>query len=174
MALEASLFLLNTVFSSTQSWSVLRPTCKHLSVLQVHIYTTCFGQYGHPQVLKSSGGNCCYSAAIVCVPSMRTYVVLGVLCSLLFSVVCFINSPPAFFYGPLSHIKMLVLEKDITTNINENRKARWQEDNIEMYSRGRRITTWGSCRRSQYLGLLSMTSKQPWKKHKIKTKDEEI
>jgi hypothetical protein len=53
---------------------------KFLTVLKI---TTCFGQYGHPQVLKSSGGNCCYSAAIACVPLTRTYVVLGVLCSLL-------------------------------------------------------------------------------------------
>jgi hypothetical protein len=83
--------------------SVLRPMCKHLTVLQIHIYnfkllkilkvlkiTTCFGQYGHPQALKSSGGNCCYSAAIACVLPMRTCVVLGVLCSLLFSVVCWV------------------------------------------------------------------------------------
>jgi hypothetical protein len=30
---------------------------KFLKVLEI---TTCFGQYGHPQVLKSSGGNCFY------------------------------------------------------------------------------------------------------------------
>jgi hypothetical protein len=47
---------------------------KLLNSLKVLKITTCFGQYGHPQVLKSKGGNCCYSASIVCVPSMRTYV----------------------------------------------------------------------------------------------------
>jgi hypothetical protein len=62
-------------------------TFKILKLLKVLKITTCFRQYGHPQVLKSSGGNC-YSAATACVPSMRTYVVLGVLCSLLFSVTC--------------------------------------------------------------------------------------
>jgi hypothetical protein len=56
---------------------------KFLKVLKI---TTCFDQYDHPQLLKSSGGNCCYYAAIACVPSMRTCVVLGVSCSLLFSV----------------------------------------------------------------------------------------
>jgi hypothetical protein len=47
---------------------------KLLKFLKVLKITTCFGQYGHPQVLKSSGRNSCYSAAIACVPSMRTYV----------------------------------------------------------------------------------------------------
>jgi hypothetical protein len=50
--------------------------------------------------LKSSGGNCCYSATIVCVPSMRTYVVLGVLCSPLFSVVlCYIVASCCTFHS---------------------------------------------------------------------------
>jgi hypothetical protein len=60
---------------------------KFLIVLKI---TTCFGQYGHPQMLKSSWGNCCYSSDIACVPSMRTCVVLGMLCSVLFSVVCLV------------------------------------------------------------------------------------
>jgi hypothetical protein len=48
---------------------------KLLKFLKVLKITRCFGQYGHSHVLKSSGGNCCYSAAaIACVPSMRTYV----------------------------------------------------------------------------------------------------
>jgi hypothetical protein len=33
---------------------------KLLNSLKVLKITTCFGQYGHPQVFKSSGGNCCY------------------------------------------------------------------------------------------------------------------
>jgi hypothetical protein len=63
---------------------------KLLKFLKVLKITTCFGQYGHPQVLKSSGRNCCYSVDIACVPSMRTYAVLGVLCALLFSGGCFV------------------------------------------------------------------------------------
>jgi hypothetical protein len=63
---------------------------KILNFLKVLKITACFGQYGHPQVLKSSGGNCCYSAVIVCALPMRTCVVLGVSCSLLFSVVCLV------------------------------------------------------------------------------------
>jgi hypothetical protein len=61
-------------------------TFKILKFLKVLKITTRFGQYGHPQVLESSGGNC-YSAVIACVLPMRTCVVLGVSCSLLFSVV---------------------------------------------------------------------------------------
>jgi hypothetical protein len=37
--------------------------------LKVLKNTTCFGQYGHPQVLKFVGK----TAAIVCLSSMRTY-----------------------------------------------------------------------------------------------------
>jgi hypothetical protein len=33
---------------------------KLLNSLNVLKITTCFGQYGHPQALKSSRGNCCY------------------------------------------------------------------------------------------------------------------
>jgi hypothetical protein len=63
---------------------------KILKFLKVLKITTCFGQYGHHQVLKSSGGNCCYFAVVTCVPLMRMCVVLGVLCSLLFFVACFV------------------------------------------------------------------------------------
>jgi hypothetical protein len=59
---------------------------KLLKFLKVLKITTCFGQYSHHQVLKSSVGNCCYSALIACVPLMRTCVVRGVSCSLLYSV----------------------------------------------------------------------------------------
>jgi hypothetical protein len=47
-------------------------------------------------IIESSRGNCCYSAAIACVPSMCMYVVLGVLCSLLFSVACLVREIPSF------------------------------------------------------------------------------
>jgi hypothetical protein len=63
---------------------------KILKFLKVFKITACFSQYGNHQVLKSSGGNCCYCAVIACVPSMRTYVVLGVSCSLLFSIACLV------------------------------------------------------------------------------------
>jgi hypothetical protein len=65
--------------------------CKHLSVIQIHIYnfktfkflkiTTYFGKYGHPKELKSSGG----TAAILLLlhVSLRC---ARVLCSFLYSL----------------------------------------------------------------------------------------
>jgi hypothetical protein len=47
---------------------------KILKFLKVLKITICFGQYGHPQVLKSSGGNFCYSAIIACALPIRTCV----------------------------------------------------------------------------------------------------
>jgi hypothetical protein len=61
---------------------------KLLKFLKVLKNTTCSGQYGNPQVLKFLVGE---TAAIVCVPSMRTYVVLGVLLPVAFSYLfCFL------------------------------------------------------------------------------------
>jgi hypothetical protein len=69
-------------------WSVHRLTCKqfsdfnskfkiwNLKFLKFLKITTCFFRYGHHQVLKSSGGNCCYSAVVTCVLLMRTCFVL--------------------------------------------------------------------------------------------------
>jgi hypothetical protein len=60
----------------------------HLKFLKVLKNTTCFGQYGHPQVLKFLVGE---TAAIVSVPSMHMYVVLGVLLPVAFSCLfCFL------------------------------------------------------------------------------------
>jgi hypothetical protein len=44
-------------------------TCQFLKFKVLKI-TTCFGEYGHHQVLKSSGGNCCYFLFCVC-PSVE-------------------------------------------------------------------------------------------------------
>jgi hypothetical protein len=76
-----------TLVSSTNS----HLNFKHFKVLKI---STCFGQYGHHQVLKSSGGYCCCSAVIACVPPMRTRVVIGVSCSLLFSFACLVLNRP--------------------------------------------------------------------------------
>jgi hypothetical protein len=72
-------FLLNSITVSSPSCvqtlvSSSHPRLKFLKLLKflkVLKNTTCFGQYGQPQVLKFLGGE---TAAIVCVPSMRTYV----------------------------------------------------------------------------------------------------
>jgi hypothetical protein len=61
----SSLSCMQTLVSSSHSHSKL------LKLLKVLKNSTCFGQYGHPQVLKFLVGE---TAAIVCVPSMRTYV----------------------------------------------------------------------------------------------------
>jgi hypothetical protein len=59
---------MQTLVSSSHSHLKFLKLLKFLKVLE---NTTCFGQYGHPQVLKFLVGE---TAAIVCVPSMRTYV----------------------------------------------------------------------------------------------------
>jgi hypothetical protein len=76
-------------------FTVLRAsTCQfliqNLKFLKVLKITSCLGWYGHHQVLKSSGANCCCSAVVTCVPLMCTCVLLGVSCSLLFFVACFV------------------------------------------------------------------------------------
>jgi hypothetical protein len=92
-------------------------TIQNLKFLKVLKITTIFYQYGPRQVLKSTRGNCCYSAVVAYVPLMRTcvcnvwrflleflyakflyivwllvcvFTVLGVSCSLLFFFACFV------------------------------------------------------------------------------------
>jgi hypothetical protein len=78
--------------TNTKHWEMITisfPSCVQTLVSSSHSHlkfcktflkvlknTTRFGQYGHPQVLTFLVGE---TAAIVCVPLMRTYVVLGVL-----------------------------------------------------------------------------------------------
>jgi hypothetical protein len=57
-----------TLVSSSHSHLKFFKLLKFIKVLK---NITCFGQYGHPQVLKFLVGE---TAAIVCVLSMRTYV----------------------------------------------------------------------------------------------------
>jgi hypothetical protein len=74
-----------TLVSSSHSHLKFLKLLKFLKVLK---NTACFGQYGHPQVLQLLVGE---TAAIVCVPLMRTYVVLGVLLPVVFSCLfCFL------------------------------------------------------------------------------------
>jgi hypothetical protein len=75
----SSLSSVQTLVSSSHSHLKFLKLLKFLKVLK---NTTCFSQYGHPQVLKLLVGE---TAAIVCVPSMRMYVVLGVLLPVVFS-----------------------------------------------------------------------------------------
>jgi hypothetical protein len=46
--------------NTCQFYKFIFKILKLLKFLKVLKITTCFGQYGHPQVLKSSGGNCCF------------------------------------------------------------------------------------------------------------------
>jgi hypothetical protein len=82
--------LLHSSLNCDQFTVVWANTCQFLNikfkilnfkVLKLLKITTCFGQYRHHQVLKSSEGNYCYSAVVTCVPLMRKCVLLGVSCS---------------------------------------------------------------------------------------------
>jgi hypothetical protein len=72
-----------TLVSSSHSHIKFSKLLKFSKVLK---NSTCLGQYGHPQVLKFLVGK---TTATACVPSMRTYIVLGVLLPVVFScLVC--------------------------------------------------------------------------------------